>query len=136
MDYSLVVTRNSDFDTEPNSEFLPRASQPLGPAVDGVQTALGHTIGGGGGVSTTARVLYFSDVSPAGTDPYLAALANLGITPTVVPQSSTAAPDTYPQFVTQLSAGRLGPGHLPAALSGSTPAWSRRSSITSAAAAG
>jgi hypothetical protein len=50
-------------------------------------------------------VLYFLDVGPGGADPYLQALSNLGITPTVVPQSSTTAPDTYPQFVTQLNAG-------------------------------
>jgi hypothetical protein len=56
------------------------------------------------GVSSP-HVLYFSDVSPGGPDIYLQVLSSLGITPTVVPQSSTSAPDTYPQFATQLQTG-------------------------------
>src|SRR5262249_26652860 len=99
--YSLVVTRNADFDAEANNTLAQAQSLFAGGA--GRLWALGHV--GDVGVPTDSRVLYFSDVSPAGADPYLQALANLGITPTVVPQSSTAAPDTYPQLVTQLTAG-------------------------------
>jgi hypothetical protein len=98
VNYTLVVTRNADFDTERNDTAATAQD------ITGTVGALGHVVGGGG-TTAGARVLYFSDVSPAGPDPYLQALTSLGITPTVVPQSSTSAPDTYPQFVTQLTAG-------------------------------
>ena len=77
-DYSLVITRDTDFDTETNDELA--EAQDITP--DG--TALGHVGQGEGfssGSASTVDVLYYMDF---GYDDYFTtAFANVGITPTV-----------------------------------------------------
>src|SRR5262249_12151219 len=97
VDYSLVVTRDAEFDTEPNGDLAHSQD------ITGTIGALGHVAGGGSTVG--AHVLYFTDGGPITSDPYLVALANLGITPTVVAGSTADPTAPYANFVTQLQVG-------------------------------
>jgi hypothetical protein len=102
--FSLVVTRNGDLDTEPNTT-LATAQDILSAGPGGTQYVFGN-VGATGVAGASAHVLYFTDVAPSGTDPYMTAFAALGITPTVVPQASMTDPSAaYAAFATDLQAG-------------------------------
>jgi len=82
--YSLVVTIGAAFDLEDNSGPEPWLGDPAQNLhISGARTAvLGHVRGGREGVLAGASVLYYVDYLH-GDDPFLAAMANLGITPSV-----------------------------------------------------
>jgi hypothetical protein len=101
---SLLVTRNGDFDTEPN--FTQDTAQEILSAPAGLTQYVFGSVGAMGVSGGSAHVLYFDDVAPSGTDPYMTAFASLGITPTVVPQATISDPTmAYSAFVTDLQAG-------------------------------
>jgi hypothetical protein len=102
--YNLVVTRNGEFDTEPNS--TPATAQDvLSAGPGGTQYVFGN-VGQTGVSGGSAHVLYFNDVAQSGSDPYLTAFAALGITPTIVPQATISDPSTaYAAFTADLQAG-------------------------------
>jgi len=99
VEYSLIVIRSATSDLEDNSGPEPWNGDPaqtinVGP--DGSAVVLGHVRGGGAGAVAGASVLYYVDYLH-GDDPFLAAMANLGITPTIA--------DSFEDFAALLQDG-------------------------------
>jgi hypothetical protein len=93
--YDLVVTRGADFNTKPDSSFLPNPAQYLVPTAGGEAVVLGNVGGTGTGSLASAKVLYYVDSTHS--NPFATALTALGITPTVA--------GSYFDFETKLAAG-------------------------------
>jgi subtilisin family serine protease len=94
--YTLVLTRGATFDLEDNSGPEPWNGDPaqtINPNADGSTVVLGHVRGGS---AADASVLYYVD-SLHGDDPFLAAMSNLSITPTIA--------ESFEDFAALLQAG-------------------------------